>query len=72
MIDKILPGEIRRHDAEFAERNENKRRVLRTTQANDVARLEEKLKALTWKNMRQCEREFKMYNMHILLRCWIM
>ena len=51
MIDKILPGEIRRHDEEFAERNENKRRVLRTTQANDVARLEEKLKALTWKNM---------------------
>jgi hypothetical protein len=57
MLDKILPGETKRFYDNFDAMIEQKREDLRKTQADDVARLDEILKTLEWKDIRRREGE---------------
>ena len=57
MIDRILPKAEKRFYAEFDNKMEAKRESLRAAQREDIARLEEKLKGLQWKDRRRREKE---------------
>jgi hypothetical protein len=52
MIEKILPEEEENFRREFDGRIEQRREHLRKCQSDDVVRLEEKIKALEWNNVR--------------------
>lgn len=57
MIDKILPGEVKKNEEEFEKYKQKEREKLLKIQNEDVGRLEEKLKALMWKDKRRREIE---------------
>ncbi len=57
MIDKILPGEIKRNEEIFERNKEKAREDLRNSQKEDVFRLEEKIKALFWRDKRRRDTE---------------
>ena len=57
MIDKILPGEIKRNEEIFEINKQKKREELAKAQIADVGRLEEKIKALVWKDKRRRDTE---------------
>ena len=61
MIDKILPGEERQHEREYRRQNELKRQMLRNGHIDDLARLDEKLKSVTWADKRRREGEAARY-----------
>ena len=58
MIDKILPGEVKANDKEFERKCEAMRVSLRQAHTEDKARLEEKIKAIVWKEKRRRERDY--------------
>jgi succinate dehydrogenase/fumarate reductase flavoprotein subunit len=60
MIDKILPNEEKRNKLEFEQKIESMRRKLSESQREDIARLEEKLKSIMWKDCRRREHELHM------------
>jgi hypothetical protein len=66
MIDKILPGEERKHEREYRRLNELKRQTLRDAHIDDIARLDEKLKAMTWSDKRRREGEYARH-VHVYL-----
>lgn len=57
MIDKILPGEIRKNEEVFERSKQKSRENLVAAQRGDVGRLEEKIKALVWKDHRRRDTE---------------
>ncbi|CAE7763407.1 unnamed protein product, partial [Symbiodinium microadriaticum] len=59
MIDKILPGEVKSNDREFERKCQLMRDEMRAAHVEDNARLEEKIKALQWKEKRRREREYE-------------
>lgn len=58
MIDKILPGEVKANDKVFERKNQLQREMLRKAHIEDEARLEEKIKALMWKDKRRRESDY--------------
>lgn len=61
MIDKILPGEVRANDKEFERKCQIMRDDMRAAHSEDDARLEEKIKALQWKEKRRRQRDYERY-----------
>lgn len=57
MIDKILPGEIKKNEQMFESAKQKAREDLALAQKGDVGRLEEKIKALVWKDKRRRDTE---------------
>jgi hypothetical protein len=57
MIDKILPGEIKKNEEVFEGSKQTARDDLVRAQREDVGRLEEKIKALVWKDKRRRDTE---------------
>ena len=57
MIDKVLPGEIKKNEQMFEASKQKTREDLVLAQKEDVGRLEEKIKALVWKDKRRRETE---------------
>lgn len=57
MIDKILPKEIKRNEEIFEHSKQKAREELAQTQKEDVARLEEKIKSVFWKDKRRRDLE---------------
>lgn len=59
MIEKILPGEVKRNEEVFEFVKQSKREELAKAHKEDVNRLEEKIKALIWKDKRRRDTEQK-------------
>jgi hypothetical protein len=57
MIDKILPGEVRKNEEVFEQTKQQVRAKLAQAQQEDLGRLQEKIKALVWKDKRRRETE---------------
>lgn len=57
MIDKILPGEVKKNEEVFEQSKQAARAGLVAAQLEDVGRLEEKIKAMVWKDKRRRETE---------------
>mmetsp|Transcript_6717 Transcript_6717/g.11025 ORF Transcript_6717/g.11025 Transcript_6717/m.11025 type:complete len:346 (+) Transcript_6717:63-1100(+) len=57
MIDKILPGEVKKNEEVFEQNKQQARVKLAKDQHEDWGRLEEKIKALVWKDKRRRETE---------------
>lgn len=57
MIEKILPGEIKKNEEAFERSKQQSRDALAAAQRGDVGRLEEKIKALVWKDHRRRDTE---------------
>jgi hypothetical protein len=57
MIDKILPGEVKKNERVFEASKQQARAELVEAQRADVGRLEEKIKALVWTDKRRRDTE---------------
>lgn len=66
VIDRILPVEQRQNELDFEESNEKRRRALKKCQAADVARLEERVKAIICTQERKCEKNAAIQSQRIL------
>lgn len=57
MIDKILPGEVKKNEEVFEQNKQLERAKLARAQQEDWGRLEEKIKAIIWKDKRRRDTE---------------
>lgn len=65
MINKILPGEEERFNANFDRRIEKKMADLTAKQEEDIKRLNERLSAQRWKGIRQREKEHNVTELRV-------
>ena len=57
MLERIVPKERANFDKQFNEMIESKRDSLRTAQERDLAKVEERIKCLTWNEVRRKDKE---------------
>ena len=65
MLDKIVPGEKAQFYKTFEDSKEQRRKNLKKRQRSDLIKLDEKLKAKSWSELRRSERDMRIANLRV-------